>query len=593
MKKRRLLFALLFTVFASAMFAQVAADPNDYFYDDLVIWETMGLVNNLPAARPYPLQLVKTILQTVIDKGDATQSRIARTHYNRFFGKILSVGTKDQLVLDSEAHKQMSIALAFTVNAEVEKYLTASAAIDGWATNKLFTQELLPEGQETAKDIVADNAKVGPFWILPSVNSSVAVGTDEYYANVGLMRGSFGPIHTNGVIVGPQSLHSGQWNFAINKQYWGYNLSMYSLSAVAASDLINRSEDVLSEYFVPEKYLVLHTIEYRPFDKFSIAILEGVMYGGRFDFTYMQPLSPFMMGQGLAGFQDNTYLGGMFTFKPKEGTKIDGVLYADDLSFNDMIKLKFNTRYRVAGQMAASYAPRNSGIFTLVSLDYTMITPYTFAHRNDSETGELLDQANYQNYLHAGLPFGADMNPNSDRINLRVKFRPLEDLDVDFVGTLIRHGNICEDVDQKYVREYLSQYNTYCTDGSILTDASTVNSHRIDQNATRFLTQDHLQYIWQTGFDVLCRLPILKTYGQIVFKLGYRFECNINSGINNEIYKYYNLNSDGKSYDATTLSDSDKAKLDAEAAKQYAAWRDAATGMQINNYISAGFEFLY
>ena len=599
MKKRRLLFALLFTVFASAIFAQVAADPNDYFYDDLVIWETMGLVNNLPAARPYPLQLVKSILQTVIEKGDATQSRIAETHYKRFFGKIFAAGTKEQLVLDSDAHKQMSVALSFTINAEIEKLLTASASIDGWATNKLFTQELLPEGQETTKDIIADNAKAGPFWILPSVNSSIAFGTTEYYVNAGLMRGSFGPFHSNGVIVGPQSLHTGQWDFVINKPNWGYNLSLYAISATSTNDTVNYGQNEpaeFSSYFYPDKYVVVHSIEYRPADKLSLSVVEGVVYGGRFDLTYMQPITPLMMNQGLTGFGDNTYLGGMFTFKPKAGTKIDGVLYIDDMSFNDVLKLNLNTRYRIAGQIGASYAPRKSGIFTLISLDYTMITPYTFSHRNRDDNATL-DTVNYQNYLHAGLPFGADMQPNSDRVNIRAKFRPLEDLDFDLVGTLIRHGNVNESINQKWVREYLSQVNTYYTDGSMLNDVYTVNAGRAYQNSTPFLTQDTLQYIWQTGFDVLCRLPILRTYGQVVFKLGYRFECNINSGINKPIYKYYDLNGDGKSYDATSdnskLTDAQKATLDAEAAKQYAAWLNAATGMKINNYISVGFEFLY
>jgi len=371
---------------------------------------------------------------------------------------------------------------------------------------------------------------------------------------------------------------------------------MYSLSAVSTNTLVNEEEYRQAESFAPEKYLVLHSIEYRPSDRLSFSLLEGVMYGGRFDFTYMQPLSPFMMGQGLSGFMDNTFLGGMFTVKPKDGVKIDGVLYADDLSFTDILKFKLNTRYRVGGQIAAAYAPKKSGKFTLLSLDYTMITPYTFAHRNDDENASL-DTVNYQNYLHAGLPFGADLNPNSDRVNIRMKFRPLEDLDFDLVGTLIRHGNICEDVDQTYVREYLSRVNTYYTDGSMLTDATTVNAGRIDQHSTRFLTQDTLQYIWQTGFDVLCRLPILKTYGQVVFKFGYRFECNINSGVNNPIYTYYNLTGSGTSYDATsdksTLTEAQKAKLDEEAAKQYAAWLNAATGMKINNYISAGFELLY
>ena len=72
--RARIVLAITVAIFSgTVLFAQVAADPHDYFYDDLVIWETMGLVNNLPAARPYPQQLVKAILDRVVEKGDATR----------------------------------------------------------------------------------------------------------------------------------------------------------------------------------------------------------------------------------------------------------------------------------------------------------------------------------------------------------------------------------------------------------------------------------------------------------------------------------------------------------------------------------------
>lgn len=570
--RARVLFALVFSLLAgTALFAQVACDPYDYFYDDLVVWETMGLVNNLPAARPYPQPLVKSILDQVIERGDSTQRQIAESHYKRIFGRVLTYGFKTGATVDSyNKFKQLDVALAFDLNFFMSEKVSASASADGWATNKLTYEELVPAGTGSTKDTVEDNAKAGPMWILPSVNSSIAVGTPDYYLNAGLMRGSWGPFHYNGTIVGPQALHSGQLDFVYYKNQWGLNASMYTLSATADSD---------PHKYYPEKFISIHSIDFHPYDWVSVSIFESVIYGGRFEPLYILPLSPYMISQGNTGFSDNNYIGGMFTVKPIEGLKIDGTLDADDLSFNDIARLKFDTKWRIAGQIGASYAPRKSGLMTLVSLDYTMVTPYTYSHKaNDSlDTTE----PNYQNYTQAGQSFGAALDPNSDRVNLKIKIRPLEDVDVDVVGTLIRHANVNEDIGFDWVKEYLTGDGSYVTDGSIRNSSGSNVGHAYFYS-TPFLTQETIQYIWQTGFDIACRLPVIKTGGHMVFKFGYRFEMNINPDVTSEIYTH-----------DKSLEGADDATIKAAAEKKLADWREDASGTIFNNYISAGFQYFF
>lgn len=570
--RARVLFALVFSLLAgTALFAQVACDPYDYFYDDLVVWETMGLVNNLPAARPYPQQLVKSILDQVIARGDSTQRQIAESHYKRIFGRVLTYGFKTGATIDSyNKYKQLDIALAFDLNFFMSEKVSASASADGWATNKLAYQELLPVGTGSTKDIVEDNAKVGPMWILPSVNSSIAVGTPDYYLNAGLMRGSWGPFHYNGTIVGPQALHSGQLDFAYYEGIWGLNVSMYTLSATA---------DIDPQKYYPEKFISIHSIDFHPYEWVSVSLLETVVYGGRFEPLYMLPLSPYMISQGNTGFADNNYIGGMFTVKPIEGLKIDGTLDADDLSFNDIARLKFDTKWRIAGQIGASYAPRKSGLLTLVSLDYTMVTPYTFSHKASDNLDTT--EPNYQNYTQAGTSFGAALEPNSDRVNLKIKIRPLEDVDVDVVGTLIRHANVNEDIGFEWVKEYLTGDGSYVTDGSIRNSSGSKVGHAYFYS-TPFLSQETIQYIWQTGFDIACRLPVLKTGGHMLFKLGYRFEMNINPNVTTEIYSHDD-----------SLEGADDATIKAAAQKKLADWREDASGTIFNNYISAGFQYFF
>ena len=93
------MLAVLF-LSAVSVYAQVAADIHDFFYADLERWETLGLVKNLPHARPYPLQVIKPALESVMEKGDPVQRAIADAHYRRFFSRTATFGGKSEAALD-------------------------------------------------------------------------------------------------------------------------------------------------------------------------------------------------------------------------------------------------------------------------------------------------------------------------------------------------------------------------------------------------------------------------------------------------------------------------------------------------------------
>ncbi len=581
MKRRKRGFAAVFflVLCVSAGLAQVAADPNDPFYDDLAVWEAMGLVGRLPAARPYPMQLVESILETVINDAPERERRVALAHYKRLFGKSLTVGGKVSAALDDDLNTQFDLAFSADFNRYLYKnFLSISGSFDLWGITNLPDEELLPAYTYSEKDAIEDNAHVGPFWVLPSFNASVAVGTENIYLIAGMMRGSYGPFHEDSVIVSPSGVHSGQFSFAFRREKWAFNSSFYALSATTDEQYGTSMADI--DYY-PEKFLSVHSLDFHPFNWLSFSFVESVMYGGRIEPMYMLPLNVYMLSQGLTGFGDNSYIGATFTIKPARGWKIDGVFYADDLDFNNIVTFNWNTKWRFAGQLGVSYAPWWGNILSMISLNYTIVTPYTYTHRGTNEYSELTSVPNYQNYLHAGVPFGSTLEPNSDRITLTVKTRPLEALDIDFVGSFIRHGNVNENLDWNHIKEYIMG-GTYITDGSIANSSSTSAGHA-NFYSTPFLTQDTIQYVVQLGFDANCRLPVLKSGGYMVFKLSYRFEVNINGDVGTQIY----------SYDDSLTSSSTDAVIQAVAERQLAVWRASAKGTEFNNYVSVGFEFFY
>ena len=74
------------------------------------------------------------------------------------------------------------------------------------------------------------------------------------------------------------------------------------------------------------------------------------------------PIVPFMAMQQISGYEnDNLLLGVEFSFKPAKGVNIFANVLADDIGFNDLVKLHFNTKLKFAletGKISASLIQR-------------------------------------------------------------------------------------------------------------------------------------------------------------------------------------------------------------------------------------------
>lgn len=587
MKKKS--FVLLFFLACVFCFSQAPVDLFDPFYDDVNIWSMTGLINDAPAVRPYPLQEIRRILNIVLENGSENQKRRAEEYRNRFFGKVFHFGGLsgfDFIVPSKE--KNFGLSPFAELNFSLNEILTGSAHINFSLLNRKPKDEVLPQFQFSKKDIVSDNSKVGSFTLLPMFNSSVAVGTPQYYFSAGIARTSFGPFAENNIIVGEQGVHAGQFIFVVNKERFTYN---QILLAIAATNDIKNG-------IAPRKFLYGHSIDIRIFPWLYIGFLDLMVSGGRFDPLYLIPLSAFFIGQGIYDFPDNSMLGVSFCIKPLKGLKLDCVLLADDLGFNEIIKFK-SARWRMAGQFGISYALPKDSWFTFVDLNYTLITPYCYSHY-DSYDAKI---SNYQNYTHHGEPLGSNLPPNSDRINLKLKFRPIYGFDLNFFNTFIRHANINESLDDVGVlKDYFVKQ--YTTDGSVFNHPTTVFKDSIGEaqsdkhallQSTPFLRQQTVQYVNQLGVECVFHFPILKTGGNMLFKIGYVFEANINKGVNENLY---NKSEDAYfqsllNIRADSLTDEQKGKIESERIRQLNKWRKNAIGKEFNHFFNISVKVAY
>ncbi|WP_029410555.1 hypothetical protein [Treponema pedis] len=567
MKRKFIITCFLFICFCA--FTQVAVDVLDPFYEDVKIWENMRLINDTPSVRPYPLQEVKRILEIIIETGDEGQKKIAEDHYNRFFGRAFHFGGKTEFTFKfPDKDYEIILSPVMDLNYEIHKYLTISANINAYLTNKLPSNSPQPAFMYSKHDLASDDVKVGKLYFLPVFNSGLSIGTPEYYFTANIARTDYGPFYKNNIIIGSHALHQGQFNFAVNKPKWTYEQTFLTLSP---------TDDTGRSWLNPNKFLVAHSLNIRPLPWLSFGLVDSVIYGGRFEPIYLLPFSAFFVSQGLYGFPDNSLIGAMFTVKPIDGLRFDGVLYTDDIGFNEIIKFEKDAKWRLAGQFGTSYTMPKTHWFTSVDFHYTFVTPYTYTHYD----GNSITSINYQNYTHAGTPLGSNLPPNSDRIYLKLKFRPVHGLSINLSETFIRHGNVSESIeDVSVLRAYFSQEHT--TDGSVFNHsyAHGAGTHSF-LYSTPFMKQKTIQYVNQLNLETSYTYPFAKSGGNMQFKIGYTFEANINGGINSNIYKKTD----------TVLSSDVEIKKEQE--RQHGEWKKNAVGKQFNHFFNFAIKITY
>ena len=595
--RKLLLILFIFSFTSSAIFSQVAVDIFDPFYEDLSIWQDAGLITDTPQLKPYPLQEVKRILEIVKEKGDAGQARIATEYYNRFFSKAYHLGGDIDVAFQfPNKAKELTVYPLLELNYAIFRLLTISASISGVITNKLNSSSIQPVFASSKCDLATDNVKVGSFYVLPQFNSGFALGISEYYFSAAIARTHYGSFFDDSIFISKNAIHQGQFNFVINKPKWSYSHTFLTLTST--DDLKNNQN--------PKKFLTLHSLDIRPLPWLSFGIVDSIIYGDRFEPIYFLPFSAFFISQGLYDFPDNSLIGLTLRVQPYRGISLDMALYADDLGFNEIVKFKKQAKWRMAGQFGFSYTMPKTHWFTFLKLDYTFVTPYTYTHVSSYRS----DGLNYKSYTHQGEGLATNLAPNSDRLSLKLKFRPKHGINLDFFNTFIRHGNIVESIDDiEFMKEYLSKL--YNTSGSHLTHATiteedgkggTRNKAHAFLYSTPFLNQQTIQYIDQLGFLLSFNLPILKSGGKILFSIGYTFEANINEGVLRPIY---NPREDWKGWNNKTLEEIAKDRGGATTAediaeeimeernRQLSKWRADAMTRAFNHYIRLSFKVTY
>lgn len=552
-KKSKRLFCICGILFlTSILFAQISVDSGHEFYESVQKWEIEGLISKIPPVRPYPLSIIKEILQNVLENESASESSklLANEYWNEITGKPY------HLFFDSEGivkNKDKAISLFGGVQGDssfLNDYVSVGyklgfngynySAVKHNDKNEFATKyfsKFNPYYSALPYDTLQDPAKVGPLYGFLNANENIAIGSEKYFLQMGINRNGYGDFINQQLALNEGSYHNANMSFTIIQDKWNYSQLLASIGASKAYD---------GSGLTNNKFLTFHQIEFNPIPKITIGYYETIVFGKRFDFSYLIP-APYMAIQGLGGCDDNLQMGIRFNYKPFNGFLWANDIYVDDVSFNDLVKFDFDTKLRIAGKTGIIYSFENK-YFDLLKVNYTLITPYTYSHWDFSDSSvKTIDKNTYsfQNYTNNGISMGTQLPPNSQNMNLSLSIKPISKLKLNFDFNFTMHGNIFENIEDDEIMYFLlADEDVFATDGSIFNHVfytATIDgkyeAHYLDTawNSLNLLNQKNKMLIFQGGLKAEYEFEETKV-GKFSIITGFTAEYVKNKGVDSNIY---------------------------------------------------------
>jgi len=517
--------ACLVVAAASAQF--VANDLSDPVYRYIDVWIAKGLVDTPFMLRPYSPEVIRAMLRQVAERGDdwdkASASMLLGGIADSYIGLGLSHESQAKLSNESGSSEYYGGTGPFIqVDAKLSGtiWVSGNMAIDfADQKNTSGPVDTMPAGEYPTKDLVSDSGNIPLKGIngkelTPrlSLDSELFVGGEDLWFSTGYSRSSFGPFFDNGVVLGSHAPAAPNWTLNYRWNKWRYSMILMDLTKSAETSPVNTTDP--RSAFQPvsasaDKYLIFHSFSYAVTPVVDISIFETVVWASNFEPLYLTPWANYFIFQSLSGFADNSIAGLYGTWRLPGNVSTKAQIYLDDIGFNDLVRLNFDTKLLAAGEIGLDWAPSGASM-KLLSANYTAVLPYFGVH---FYTGQ-----DENDYTQKGQPIGADLLPNSDRLELSARFLPSPSVEVTPLIRLIRHGNASEGIPGAgdgglYDSGWVDGVATYQTNGI---------AYSASPRYLRFLTQSVLEYIGQAQIGASVRTKLagldLKLSGSYTFQ---------------------------------------------------------------------------
>jgi hypothetical protein len=486
-KKRTLLIILLACTITTGLFSQthlsILLEEQEYLFLEMA--QIKGLVSNLTQVRPYSHSTVLRLLEEIDTKRhrltqnerDVLDSELEKYRPKNREITAWNIIQNGKVFLNNEPEAIFPMAFGARFDFELRKDLNADSI---HSTNMM---ELFMQG-DVSKYLSYDiRVGVGMNDIRQDAFApfSYTKVADGYYINTsglggeGLNDGNDKGGSFN-ILINPEiasgffddritlkwhrhrrDMGNGDGNLTVSKTarpYDGIDLTLrpanwfnayYSVGALgdwlngsvgSANDNGNGIIDVNEP--ITQSMITTQLFELMFVDWLYLGVTNSVVWGKRFELSYMSPFLLPLLAQNLTGDHDNGSMEFSLAFKLPIGLKIYGNYFADEIRVSEDMFSDPAIQFAIQGGIRW-VIPKLP--FTMTSFQYTKIEPYTYTHYDQnypfSDSSYYFDIS----WTNDGENLGYHLPPNSDEFLFKIQTMPFKNFSAFLMYQYIRHGD--------------------------------------------------------------------------------------------------------------------------------------------------------
>ncbi len=502
---KKLVILILITTTLN-LFSEGSNDPKNEIYRDIDRWRNIGLIERLPPIRPYSTQFIISLLKEVQKRGSKTESKKAKEYLNHYTKNSLDFILNTNNYTNLTDFKTFS-GLTAKANIVPKKFATAGLDIRVYGINRttgIITSPNRNIGIDVNEDDSSFEFNGSRIDILQSLNLNAAFGNEEFWLQTGIMPSSFGPLFDNSVVFNPNTRQSAHISYTWRHK--NFMLSSMFMPLIASNNIGQGTFD--------DKYLHILSYDFKFTNFWEFQFYESATYGGHgIKPIFFLPFNELFYAAGMGGTSDvNSMMGASSRFQLPQNISLTGTVYADDLHMNNMLKLRFDSKMKLAAQFEINWTPKKLPL-NFAKISYTAVMPYMYTHMASTTGGgangwanEVTTEKNYENYTHYGKSIGPyGMEPNSDLVALNFSVTAPFKIGIDLNLEMRRHGNSSSPNDRNAPA---GTENTIPTDGSIFDSGFDWAGNYLFQESNPFLNQSLVEQLLFA--ELLIKSPKIK-----------------------------------------------------------------------------------
>ncbi|MFC1538691.1 capsule assembly Wzi family protein [Candidatus Latescibacterota bacterium] len=194
-----------------------------------------------------------------------------------------------------------------------------------------------------------------------------------------------------------------------------------------AYNYFNDSMSGVSDSVMVKKRMTGHRVELNLTERINVGLYENVVYAGRWDWSYLNPVMFLKGAEHNNGDHDNAFMGMDFRIIPHHAHSIYGEFLIDDITTTKLGTDWYGNKlaFQIGTFLVMPFGLRDVD----ARIEYTRIKPWVYTNR-----------IKYNAYTHYGDIIGHPLGPNSDEIFMQFRKRFSWRFHTALTFARIRHG---------------------------------------------------------------------------------------------------------------------------------------------------------